>query len=71
MSHVAGWAIPISLRRFVERIRELQPKKPQRQVPSGWWQDDKHVEQPPGSYLDPSLRLNRDGLPVGKRNRTR
>jgi hypothetical protein len=27
------------------------------QVPVGWWQDSKGRMQPPGSFLDPSLRL--------------
>jgi hypothetical protein len=26
------------------------------QAPVGWWQDEKRNEQPPGSFLDPSLR---------------
>ena len=27
------------------------------QKPAGWWQDSKGRMQPPGSYLDPSLRV--------------
>jgi len=27
------------------------------QKPAGWWQDSKGRNQPPGSYLDPSLRV--------------
>ena len=27
------------------------------QKPTGWWQDDEDRAQPPGSFLDPSLRL--------------
>jgi hypothetical protein len=27
------------------------------QKPTGWWQDDKGRMQPPGSLLDPSLRV--------------
>lgn len=27
------------------------------QVPVGWWQDSKGIMQPPGSYLDVSLRI--------------
>lgn len=27
------------------------------QKPTGWWQDSKNRMQPPGSYLDPTLRL--------------
>jgi hypothetical protein len=26
-------------------------------APVGWWQDSRGVSQPPGSYLDPSLRV--------------
>jgi len=27
------------------------------QKPAGWWQDSKGRMQPPGSFLDPSLRV--------------
>jgi len=27
------------------------------QYPTGWWQDGKGRMQPPGSFLDPSLRV--------------
>jgi len=27
------------------------------QYPTGWWQDRKGRMQPPGSFLDPSLRV--------------
>jgi hypothetical protein len=27
------------------------------QVPAGWWQDQKGTMQPPGSFLDPALRI--------------
>ena len=27
------------------------------QDPAGWWQDSKGRMQPPGSFLDPSLRV--------------
>ncbi|MGB9112584.1 MAG: hypothetical protein WCF24_07640 [Acidimicrobiales bacterium] len=43
------------------------------QKPAGWWQDDKGRMQPPGSFQDPSLRVD-DKLspetadrPIGKR----
>ena len=26
-------------------------------TPTGWWQDSKGQMQPPGSFLDPSLRV--------------
>ena len=39
------------------------------QNPAGWWQDSKNRMQPPGSFLDPSLRVppgsaDMDGLSV-------
>jgi hypothetical protein len=34
------------------------------QKPTGWWQDSKGRAQPPGSFLDPSLRLT-SGSPRG------
>jgi hypothetical protein len=34
------------------------------QEPAGWWQDKKGTMQPPGSYLDPSLRVTPEGAPV-------
>lgn len=39
------------------KVRYVQP-------PVGWWQDSRGVHQPPGSYLDPSLRLQADGSPA-------
>ena len=42
--------------RLREKLRQLGPRKPERSVPVGWWQDSRGVSQPPGSYLDPSLR---------------
>jgi hypothetical protein len=35
-------------------LLSLKPTYPQ--APVGWWQDAKRNEQPPGSFLDPSLR---------------
>jgi hypothetical protein len=34
------------------------------QEPVGWWQDHKGTMQPPGSYLDPSLRVTSASLRV-------
>jgi len=31
------------------------------QPPVGWWQDGRGVNQPPGSYADPSLRTGAGG----------
>ena len=38
------------------------------QKPAGWWQDSKGRMQPPGSYLDPSLRVPPE-LPRGTADR--
>jgi len=49
------------LRNLLDRFR---PARELPQIPTGWWQDAKRVAQPPGSFLDSSLRLNRDGSPA-------
>ncbi len=46
------------------QLQRLRPRKSEGQIPVGWWKDAKHRSQPPGSYLDPSLRLDDDGSPV-------
>ena len=53
-----------SLASRLQQLQELRPKKSQLQIPVGWWQDAKHRNQPPGSYLDPSLRIDSDGAPL-------
>ena len=35
------------------------------QVPAGWWQDSKGRMQPPGSFLDPALRISSARTPEG------
>ncbi len=39
-----------------DKLKELKNKRSPQQIPTGWWKDAKHRSQPPGSYLDPSLR---------------
>jgi hypothetical protein len=50
---------------FLSKLEQLRPRKPEGQIPVGWWQDAKGRSQPPGSYLDPSLRVDSNGSPVG------
>ncbi len=45
-----------------ERLASLQ--EPYVQAPSGWWTDVNGVQQPPGSYLNPELRVKADGSPA-------
>ncbi|HTW99614.1 MAG TPA: hypothetical protein VMD59_12600 [Acidimicrobiales bacterium] len=45
-----------------ERLASLE--EPYVQAPSGWWTDVNGVQQPPGSYLDPELRVTADGSPA-------
>jgi hypothetical protein len=52
-----------------ERLARLE--EPYVQAPSGWWTDADGVQQPPGSYLNPELRVNADGSPAAGSQRSR
>jgi hypothetical protein len=44
---------------FIVKLEKLRPQKPYYvQAPVGWWKDAKGQSQPPGSYADPSLRID-------------
>jgi hypothetical protein len=38
------------------------------QKPTGWWQDSNGAMQPPGSYLDPTLRVPPEPAESGSRS---
>ena len=59
--------MPPPLKSLISQIAQVLLRKPERQVPTGWWQDEKGISQPPGSYADPSLRRDgRDEPPQSK-----
>lgn len=39
-----------------EWLLDILLRRPERQPPSGWWQDAKGRPQPPGSYVPPPPR---------------
>lgn len=45
-----------------------QLEEPYVQAPTGWWTDADGVLQPPGSYLNPELRVSADGSPARRRS---
>jgi hypothetical protein len=54
----------MSTRRPTMKERLASLEEPYVQAPSGWWTDGNGVHQPPGSYLNPELRVTADGSPA-------
>src|SRR5208282_1796073 len=53
----SGEVLEILVEKRPQTSRRRPPLTKYVQKPAGWWQDSKGRMQPPGSFLDPSLRV--------------